>query len=592
MKSMFRNPPTMVIARILLVGLLLMISTTSQAATITSTATGGNWSTANTWIGGVVPAPTDDAIIAFGATVTINANGSCASIVVADGATLVFNKRTFTVHGTTTVNGTLNHLNAGGTPIFNGDVIINSSGSWINTGNEKVTFGGSLTNNGSFNANTASQIFTGTGKSIGGSNPVVFAGALTINIPGSITNNGTLTVATTLGGTGTLTQGINAILNTGGSPSITNLIATAAGNTVNYTGAAQTGKATTYSNLTLSGSGAKTFETSPTVNGILSLEGTASVVVTTGVVTYGSSATLQYNKPAAYTATSEEWITPFAATGGVVIANVGVITMGAAKVFNTGVPLTINTGATLTPGANLLTLGGNFSREGTLTSGSGGVTIAGTAAQSIDGFTTTGAVTMSKTAGIATLQGNLSAAGLTITGVGGTLNLGAGLTHTFTGNISLTAGTLNGGSSTLNANNASPSAWSGSGAVFDAGTGTVNFGAAGGQSLAATATTFYNLTFSNSGIRTLTTATCIVNNILSMEDTATASAAPTYAANAALRYNTVTARFAGPEWITPFIADGGVTISNTGKITAHGPKVFIAAAPLTVHGGSSLVISP
>ena len=156
-----------------------------------------------------------------------------------------------------------------------------------------------------------------------------------------------MTVSTALAGTGGLTQAVNATLNLGGTSAITTLTATNNGNTVNFTGAAQTAKVTSYYNLTLSGTGVKTFATTPTVNGILSMEGTATVVVTTGVVTYGANATLRYNTATARTTSAEEWIVPFAATGGVIIANTGTITMNVAKVFNASVPLTINGGATL-----------------------------------------------------------------------------------------------------------------------------------------------------------------------------------------------------------------------------------------------------
>ena len=260
-----------------------------------------------------------------------------------------------------------------------------------------------------------------------------------------LTNNGIITATTALSSTGGVNNGATGVLNIGGTSTINTLTATAVGNTVSFNGgAAQAAcKVTTYYNLTLSGVGAKTFATTPTVNGVLSLEGTASIVATIGVVTYGPNATLQYNKPGAYTATTEEWITPFAATGGVIIANVGAITMGAAKVFNTDVPLTINTGATLTPGANLLTLGGNFTilGTGTFTSGAGGVTITGTATtQNVSGFTTTGNVSMTKTAGTATISGAVSAAILTVNGTGGTLVLAG--SNTFSGTRTVTAGTL------------------------------------------------------------------------------------------------------------------------------------------------------
>ncbi|MEI6277240.1 MAG: hypothetical protein WCP08_14675, partial [Prolixibacteraceae bacterium] len=171
--------------------------------------------------------------------------------------------------------------------------------------------------------------------------------------------------------------------------------------------------------------------------------------------------------------------------------------------------LTINTGVTLATANNALTFGGNFVNNGTFTAGSSPIVIASTAAvQSIDGFTTTGLVSMTKTSGIATLQDNVNGAGLTINGAGGTLNLGTLLTHTFSGVITLTAGTLNGGSSTLNANATSTTAWNGTGSVFSAGTGTVNFGGVA-QTLSATATTFNNLTFSGSNTKTISSTTTI-----------------------------------------------------------------------------------
>ena len=176
------------------------------------------------------------------------------------------------------------------------------------------------------------------------------------------------------------------------------------------------------------------------------MEGTATISI---VPTYGSSATLQYNTATARTA-GVEWITPFVATGGVIIKNTGAITTpGAVQIGNnTSVPLNISAGATLTPGANLITFHGDFINAGTLTSGTGGITISGTTAlQSIGSFTTTGAVNFTKTSGIATLTGNANGAALTINGSGGTLNLGVGLTHTFTGVVTLTSGVLNGGSS-------------------------------------------------------------------------------------------------------------------------------------------------
>ena len=290
-----------------------------------------------------------------------------------------------------------------------------------------------------------------------------FTNTGTLNLNGSgtisgITNNtgGTINLASS----GTITSLTNATatstLNISAStvPTITTLTATAAGNTVNYTGAAQTGaKVTTYSNLTLSGSGAKTFATNPTVNGVLSLEDTASVIVSggTGVVTYGANATLRYNKPAAYPATAEEWITPFAATGGVIIANTGVITMNNAKTFNAGVPLTINSGSTL----NTATFSNTFSSTSTVTingtfqtantagfSGAAGTAISSTNSPTITlggsstieysatagGQAVTGRtyanLTLDNTSGTNTANGAVTVNNTFTTTAGGTLNMG------------------------------------------------------------------------------------------------------------------------------------------------------------------------
>ncbi|MFC1873366.1 beta strand repeat-containing protein [Chloroflexota bacterium] len=261
---------------------------------------------------------------------------------------------------------------------------------------------------------------------------------------------------------------------------------------------------TAYNNLTLSGGDVKT-TTGVTVNGILSMEGTATA---SAAPIYGAAATLQYNTATARTA-GVEWITPFAATGGVIIANTGAITANAAKVFNANVPLTINSGATLAMSTYLLTLNGNLVNNGGTTSGSGGVTIAGTATQSIGAFTNTGTISMTKTAGTATFTGNVNGGALTINGSGGTLNLGTGLTHTFTGTWTRTNGTLNGGSSTLKIGGVV----SGSGSTFTAGTGTVEWN---GSAQAIAAVTYNNLTINQASGDATLGANIAVNGILTL----------------------------------------------------------------------------
>ncbi len=183
------------------------------------------------------------------------------------------------------------------------------------------------------------------------------------------------------------------------------------------------------------------------------------------------------------------------------------VTLASALVVNGNLAITAGTLAT---GNNAITLNGNFSKAGTLSAGSSGITIAGAASsQSIAGFTTTGNLTCSKSSGTATLQGDVSAAALSMNASGATLHLGSGLTHTFSGTWTRTAGTLNGGSSTLKLNNATPI--SGSGGVFTAGTGRVEFGGATAQSVASLA--YANLTISGSGTKTLAGAVTLSGSL-------------------------------------------------------------------------------
>jgi hypothetical protein len=139
----------------------------------------------------------------------------------------------------------------------------------------------------------------------------------------------------------------------------------------------------------------------------------------------------------------------------------------------------------------------------------------------------------------------------------------------------------------LNVNFTGGTAWVGAGANFMCGTGTVNFGGVA-QSLNAASTIFNNLTFSNSGIKTLTSIPT-VSGILSMEGTATVSVAPTYGMSATLQYNRATGLTTGPEWITPFVATGGVRTIGIGVITvATSDKVFNPSVPLTIGSGATL----
>ncbi|HCY42053.1 MAG TPA: hypothetical protein DHV48_11970, partial [Prolixibacteraceae bacterium] len=158
--------------------------------------------------------------------------------------------------------------------------------------------------------------------------------------------------------------------------------------------------------------------------------------------------------------------------------------------------LAINAGGALNlTGSQTLFLYGNFTNHGAFSTTT--IVLTGNANQSIDGFATYGRIAMSKSGGTATFQGNVNGGILDINGAGGTLNLGAGLTHTFTGSWNNTQGTLNGGSSLLRIEGSVEN----SGSVFIGGTGTVEWSGWNNQTVAGV--TYNNLIISGSATKTL-----------------------------------------------------------------------------------------
>jgi hypothetical protein len=276
-----------------------------------------------------------------------------------------------------------------------------------------------------------------------------------------------------------------------------------------------------YQNLTFSGAGPKTTDAGnlsisgnwSTTGGIATLNTTnvniKGNIIGSGPITQGSgliTVSGNWTNSGTFTAGSggvtyigAAQIVKGTTYNNLTLGGSGTKTLGAATVTNGS--LTVGSGVTLSMSTYLLTLNGDLNNGGTVSGTTGGVIIAGTASQSIGSFTTTGIVSMTKTAGTATFTGGVSGGGLTINGIGGTLDLGPGLVHTFTGAWTRTNGTLLGNTSTLNIGGSA----SGTGGTFTAGTGTVNYNAAGAQTIAGV--TYNNLTLNGSGIKTLGAAT-------------------------------------------------------------------------------------
>ncbi|QBZ96593.1 T9SS sorting signal type C domain-containing protein [Flavobacterium sangjuense] len=380
-------------------------------------------------------------------------------------------------------------------------------------------------------------------------------GTLTFNASSILTVSGNVTFTGNSNKNAALNMTSGGILKIGGSCTISttsNYTFTSGTGTIEYNAAGTQTVATTtsmgaaYHNLTLSNSGSKT-TTGVTVNGILSMEGTATA---SAAPTYGSAATLQYNTATARTISGTtnagiEWITPFVATGGVVIANTGKITMGIARVINSGSNITVNSGASFDAGSFIHTINGGASlvvngtldfsnasgeiRSGTtgtstLTMGSAGliktidanglgpVASASFSTQSGGAWTTTsintnGTIEYYRTTDNTQIVTDRSYNNLTITGTQ-TKTWTLGAARTVAGNISVGGLTMS-GTFTVNVGGN----WTNNGGTFTKGTETFNFNGTTQSIGGSTSTTFNNVTLSNSGTKTFNVATTFGNNL-------------------------------------------------------------------------------
>jgi Secretion system C-terminal sorting domain len=330
---------------------------------------------------------TANVIIDNTAGVTMNAaKAITGNLTVTTGSNLTVGAFNFSVSATTDISGTITSNSTTGTKTFD-NMIINTGGSFNSTANEDYSMTGNLQVDGTGNitSGTGTWTFSGNGTLSGTGSATITNADFTTSYSNTgtftfanldisagpaitLTNNGTITVTTTLTGTDGFTQGAGDFLNFGGaSIAITTFTPTGAGNTVNYDAAgAQTVRAgVVYQNLTLSGSGAKSLSaiTSTTVNLVLSLQGTATVAVVSPVYNAATS-TLEYAVSAAHTMGLE-----FPAANGpfnLRMNGAGGVTMNAAR--SIGGALTLTNGILTTTTTNLLTIIDNGTSSGGSTS--------------------------------------------------------------------------------------------------------------------------------------------------------------------------------------------------------------------------------
>ncbi|MFZ4798206.1 MAG: beta strand repeat-containing protein [Bacteroidia bacterium] len=434
--------------------------TVAASSPITSVAAGGAWATTGTWVGGVVPLTNDDVVIAnTSSSVSLGANAACANLTINNSSTLTIGAFTFAASGSTTIgsgtSGTLTITSTTGTKTFSGAVTINSGGLFSETVAEAITFGndvtidgtltesgnavigvaGNLTKNGTYTASSGVHTFSGTSKTIGGSSITTIS---SVAITGTITNSGTLTVGTALTGVGTLVN--TGTLNIGGTSTISNLTATAIGNTVNFTGAAQTIKVTPYYNLGLSGTLAKTLGAITTISGNLTLSG-AATATTGAALTIGGNLTVGTGTTLATGATNT-WT--LGVTGTTDLTGTLTLANTATKIFTGDV--TLNAGATWNEtGIATFNFTGNLTNYANTFTSTGTHNFIGSTAQTITGVTTFNNLTINNALGI------IANNNITVNGI---------LTLT-SANVSATAGALDMGVNTLNMGSAATTAGTG-----------------------------------------------------------------------------------------------------------------------------------
>ncbi|MBS0011198.1 MAG: T9SS type A sorting domain-containing protein [Bacteroidales bacterium] len=332
----------------------------------------GNWNSTSTWSassggppGASVPVAGDNVYIENNHTITVTADAACANITfTANGAILSVNSSVvLSLSGTITLNIS-----------ETGDVSCSISGAGslsckgIYVGPNAYTPVQTVTLNHTINSTLSSFTVSGnltlnsyrTGPRV--RNAYFNLSEGTLYVSGSITNpNGPPSKSYFSMETGAETAtliltGANPF-NVGG-PDIIELNGTST--LVNYNrSGAQTAYATDYNNMTLSGSGAKDV-TGTNIDGILSMEGTATASGTTP--TFGAASSLQYKGSAAQT-TGIEFPATFAGTGGLIIDNSNGVTLNGGRTIDYA--LTFVNGI-LSTGLNNLTLsaGGTVSGAG------------------------------------------------------------------------------------------------------------------------------------------------------------------------------------------------------------------------------------
>jgi len=507
--------------------------------TITSTQS-GNWNSTSTWVGGVVPATIDNVVIAAGHTVTVTADATCRKVNFTGTGGVVSVNTGITLTVSTSVNVDQADQNNAGT--ISGLGILTCTSINVGTSAPSLTAGRTTTLTSSISTLTSTGSITLTSRnfSSNNNNPLFYlqSGTLTCTDVTTVHPSGTNTATislTTGAATGTLKlTGVTPFtLDTDGTNSIT---LNGSGATVEYSGTAQTVRNTSYTNLTLSGSGNKTMAAFA-VSGKLSLQGTAAAITTAP----SSIGTLEYKGSSSQTTTAIEW--PSSGVTNVIIDNSAGVTMGSGLSRTISGSLTLTSG-TLTTAANTLTYSGSSISR---TSGN------------IDASNASGVVAFTNTTGV-TLPASIfsgTVSTFTVNGSGG-LTLGG---NTTIGTLNLTSGILTVGSANTVTINSVGSVARTSGALAS-GTGAGKFSFSGTGTVSSTVG--FNDVDIAGGVNFGTAST--INGTLTINSGGFVNTnAPIYASTSTLLYNSGSTYGRGSEWSATSGAGypNNVQISNT-----------------------------
>ncbi len=547
----------------------LLSAQASSAATVT-TAGDGNWnSTTNNapWPGGVVPAATDDVIILPTHDVTVTANATINSITLGSNNTATTRILTVNSGVTLTVTAGITMQNDDNT---NMSATITGAGTITCA---SFTVGGTTTNlSGDATTTLTSTIST---LSISGNltidgehdagdenNALFLLGAGIVNVGGTVTltseddgtaGSGDATLSLDTGAeTGTLNLTGATPFSIGGTGTETTDF-NGTGATVIYAGAAQTVLATTYTNLTISGSATKTLAAATTVEnnltidsgvtldvaaitltiatGTIIIDGTLDFSASGGSATSTGASVLTMNStglirtaddsglgPVANASLIGTWTTTTIDTNGTVEYNRNATsgqvvtdrnynnltitgstqtktwTIAATRTVNGNV--TINSSAPLTmSGAQIVNVKGNWSNSGTFTAGTGTINFNGAVNQSIGGSSSTTFNNLTITNTGAT-DNNLVSLGIN-TSVGAALTISDGiLNQGATFNLTVTGATTINSGGTLNILNGQTGNFTGGAVTVNSGGGWEVFGGTGGDPVVITLTS----TVTNTGL--------------------------------------------------------------------------------------------